>query len=84
MDESPPVGAARCTVYPYSFAPPVFEYLVNVPKGELHRVTKDPDYSPGYLYGINPHNGRKHANALLKQLEAVIDLVAAIERQSLN
>lgn len=52
-----------------------------LPAAELHRVTKHPDYSRGYLYGISPSSGRKHASALLSQLESVIELVAAYESQ---
>jgi hypothetical protein len=54
---------------------------VRLPATELHRVTQHSEYAARYLYGISPSTSRKHASALLRQLEAVIELVGNQERK---
>lgn len=50
---------------------------VNLPPEEVHSCTRNPHYSPGYLYdGIGLHSNRKHAEAYHKQLRIIMDLVS--------
>jgi hypothetical protein len=51
-----------------------------VPKEELHRITRHVNRSPGYLYDISPCMGRQYANELLDRLKSTIELVARFER----
>lgn len=48
---------------------------VRVPREELERVTRHRQYSPRYLYLVGPHSSRKYAEAYLKQLQAVTELI---------
>lgn len=51
---------------------------VRIPKNELERITRNPGYSPSYLYGDGsiPQKDRKHAESYLKQLKSIMSLVA--------